>query len=182
MILQTLTRAINILKFEKNTYTEIMFNKSSIYGSFIIIILAALVNTGIFKIYLLPNLPNKVPLQYIFIIWIFFNWLVFSLIMLSMVKLFDGKQNLNDKKIALSFIGYSNTAEILKFLIILFPNFIVLVSWGVLMLVIASQVLGVKQIYKVHKTSTAIGVVIISYVAQFFLIGFIVFFLIKLAY
>ena len=50
------------------------------------------------------------------------------------------------------------------------------------MLVIASQVVGVKQIYNLKSTSTAVGVVITSYVAQFFLIGIIVFILIKLAY
>ena len=50
------------------------------------------------------------------------------------------------------------------------------------MLVIASQVVGVKQIFKVKNTSTAVGVVIGSYIAQFFLIGIIVFILIKLAY
>ena len=56
------------------------------------------------------------------------------------------------RKLLLSFVGFSNTAEILKLLIVFLPNFIVLISWGVLMLVIASQVVGVKQIYnlKVH--------------------------------
>ena len=82
----------------------------------------------------------------------------------------------------MSFIGFSNTAEILKLFIIFLPKFIVLISWSVLMLVIASQVVGVKQIFKVKNTSTAVGVVIGSYIAQFFLIGIIVFILIKLAY
>tara|TARA_B110001450_G_C17173551_1_gene300358 strand:- start:101 stop:253 length:153 start_codon:yes stop_codon:yes gene_type:complete len=50
------------------------------------------------------------------------------------------------------------------------------------MLVIASQVVGVKQIYNLDKISTAVGVVIASYIAQFFIIGLLVFILIKLAY
>ena len=50
------------------------------------------------------------------------------------------------------------------------------------MLVIASQVVGIKQIYNFDKIGTAVGVVIVSYIAQFFIIGFLVVFLIKLAY
>ena len=83
-------------------------------------------NVGLFKLYLLPNLPNKVPLHFIFIIWIFFNWLVFSYVILFIIKLSGGNQNLSNKKIALTFIGFSNTAEILKVVIIFLPNFIVL--------------------------------------------------------
>ena len=90
--------------------------------------------------------------------------------------------NLKNKKIAYSLIGFSNTAEILKILIILFPNFIVIISWSILMLVIASQVVGIKQIYNLEKIGSAVGVVILSYVAQFFIIGFLVILLIKLAY
>ena len=147
MISQTLLRAFNILKFEKNTYQEIIKDKNSLFGSGSIIFFAALVNVGLFKLYLLPNLPNKVPLHFIFIIWIFFNWVIFSYVILFIIKLSGGNQNLGNKKIALTFIGFSNTAEILKVVIIFLPNFIVLISWGVLMLVIASQVVGVKQIY-----------------------------------
>ena len=189
MISQTLLRAFNILKFEKNTYQEIIQDKNSLLGSGCIIFLAALVNVGLFKIYLLPNLQNEVPnlqnefpLHFIFIIWIFFNWLVFSYVILFIIKLSGGNQNLGNKKIALTFIGFSNTAEILKVVIIFLPNFIVLISWSVLMLVIASQVVGVKQIYNLNSTLSAVGIVIGSYVAQFFLIGMIVFTLIKLSF
>ena len=49
------------------------------------------------------------------------------------------------------------------------------------MLVIASQVVGVKQIYNLNSTLSAVGIVIGSYVAQFFLIGVIIFTLIKLS-
>ena len=182
MLFQTIQRAVNIIKFDKNVYNEIIKDNSSLYGSGLIIIFSAIVNVSLFKIYLLPNLPNQVPLQYIFLMWIFFNWIVFSLVLLSIVKVIGGEENLDNKKIALSFIGFSNTAEILKLFIIFLPNFIVLISWSVLMLVIASQVVGVKQIFKVKSTSTAVGVVIGSYIAQFFLIGIIVFILIKLAY
>ena len=97
-------------------------------------------------------------------------------------KLFGGSRNLENKKIAYSLIGFSNTAEILKILIIFFPNFIVIISWSILMLVIASQVVGIKQIYNLDKITSAVGVVIASYVAQFFIIGFLVVILIKLAY
>ena len=127
MISQTLIRAFNILKFEKNTYQEIIQDKNSLFGSGSIIFLAALVNVGLFKLYLLPNLPNEVPLHFIFIIWIFFNWLVFSYVILFIIKLSGGNQNLGNKKIALTFIGFSNTAEILKVVIIFLPNFIFLI-------------------------------------------------------
>jgi hypothetical protein len=50
------------------------------------------------------------------------------------------------------------------------------------MLVIASQVVGIKQIYNLDKITSAVGVVIAAYVAQFFIIGFLVVILIKLAY
>ena len=182
MLFQTIQRSVNIIKFDKNVYNEIIKDNSSLYGSGLIIVFSAIVNVSLFKIYLLPNLPNQVPLQYIFLMWIFFNWIVFSLVLLSVVKIIGGKENLNSKKITLSFIGFSNTAEILKLLIIFLPNFIVLISWSVLMLIIASQVVGVKQIFKVESTATAVGVVIGSYIAQFFIIGIIVFILIKLAY
>jgi hypothetical protein len=102
--------------------------------------------------------------------------------MLKIVKLFGGSRNLENKKIAYSLIGFSNTAEILKILIIFFPNFIVIISWSILMLVIASQVVGIKQIYNLDKVTSAVGVVIASYVAQFFIISFLVVILIKLAY
>ena len=102
--------------------------------------------------------------------------------MLKIVKLFGGSKNLENKKIAYSLIGFSNTAEILKILIIFFPNFIVIISWSILMLVIASQVVGIKQIYNLDKISSAVGVVIASYIAQLFIIAFLVIILIKLAY
>ena len=182
MISQTINRAFNILKLEKNTYEEISKDSSSIYGSGITIFIAALVNVYLFKHFIQPTLPNEIPLTAIFLIWIFFNWYVFSNIMLKIVKLFGGSRNLENKKIAYSLIGFSNTAEILKILIIFFPNFIVIISWSILMLVIASQVVGIKQIYNLDKVTSAVGVVIASYVAQFFIISFLVVILIKLAY
>tara|TARA_E500000178_G_C16874707_1_gene686109 strand:+ start:420 stop:968 length:549 start_codon:yes stop_codon:yes gene_type:complete len=182
MISQTINRAFNILKLEKNTYEEISKDSSSIYGSGVIIFIAALVNVYLFKHFIQPTLPNKIPLMAIFLIWIFFNWYVFSNIMLKIVKLFGGSRNLENKKIAYSLIGFSNTAEILKILIIFFPNFVVIISWSILMLVIASQVVGIKQIYNLDKVTSAVGVVIASYVAQFFIISFLVVILIKLAY
>lgn len=182
MISHTIARALNILKFDKNIYKEISIDKNSIYGSGIVILIAALVNVSLFKIYMLPNLPIKIPLFYIFFVWVFFNWIVFSLVFQFIAKSLGANQNFENKKIALSFIGFSNTAEILKITIILFPNFIVLISWSVLMLVIASQVVGAKQIYNLNSISTAVGAVIAAYFAQFFIIGFIVFILIKLAY
>jgi len=182
LISKTIYRAINILKLEKNTYRDISNDSSSIFGSSIVMIIAGLVNVYLFKLFILPTLPNEVPLVPIFFMWIFFNWFVFSNVMLIIVKVIGGNQNLKDKKIALSLVGFSNTAEIFKILIIFFPNFIVIISWSVLMLVIASQVVGIKQIYNLDKISTAVGVVIASYVTQFFIIGLLVFFLIKLAY
>lgn len=182
MIYQTLRRAFNILKLEKNTYEQISKDNLSIYGSGIIMIIAALVNVYLIKIFILPTLPNKVPLTAVFLIWIFFNWYVFSNVMLKIVQLFGGSKNLKNKKIAYSLIGFSNTAETLKILIIFFPSFIVIISWSILMLVIASQVVGIKQIYNFDKIGTAVGVVVVSYIAQFFIIGFLVVFLIKLAY
>jgi hypothetical protein len=50
------------------------------------------------------------------------------------------------------------------------------------MLVIASQVVGIKQIYNFNKITSAVGVVIASYLAQLFIVAFLVIFLIKLAY
>ena len=182
MISQTIYRAFNILKLEKNTYEEISKDRSSIFGSGLIMTLAGFVNVYLFKLFILPTLPNEVPLTAVFLIWIFFNWYIFSNVMLRIVKLFGGSKNLKNKKIAYSLIGFSNTAEILKILIILFPNFIVIISWSILMLVIASQVVGIKQIYNLEKIGSAVGVVILSYVAQFFIIGFLVILLIKLAY
>ena len=123
MLFQTIQRSVNIIKFDKNVYNEIIKDNSSLYGSGLIIVFSAIVNVSLFKIYLLPNLPNQVPLQYIFFMWIFFNWIVFSLVLLSIVKVIGGEENLDNKKIALSFIGFSNTAEILKLLIIFLPNF-----------------------------------------------------------
>ena len=182
MIIRTIVRAFNILKFEKNTYLEISLDKNSVYGSGIIILTAALVNVNIFNIYVLPNLPIKVPLFYVFFMWIFFNWFIFSIVIQFVAKTIGAGKNFENKKIALSFIGFSNTAEILKVIIIFFPNFIVLISWGVLMLVLASQVLGAQQIYNLKSTSIAIGAVILAYITQFLIIGFIVLILIKLAY
>ena len=192
MILQTIYRSINILKLEKNTYREISKDKSSIYGSGIVMLFAGLVNVYLFKIYISPTLPNEIPLTPILLTWIFFNWYVFSNVMIILAKAFTKpvtliknpklNKNFKNKKIALSLVGFSNTAEIFKIFIIFFPNFIVIISWGVLMLVIASQVVGVKQIYNFDKISSAVGVVITSYIAQFFIIGLLVFFLIKLAH
>ena len=182
MFFQIILRAINILKLEKNTYKEISKDKSAIFGSGIVMFFAGLVNVYLFKIFILPTLPNEVPLAAIFVIWIFFNWYIFSNVLLIIVKAIGATQNLKDKKIALSLVGFSNTAEILKILVIFFPSLIIIISWGILMLVIASQVVGVKQIYNLDKISTAIGVVIASYIAQFFIIGFFIFILIKLAY
>ena len=182
MISQTIYRAFSILRLDKSTYEEISKDRSSIFGSGIIIFMAGLVNVYLFKLFILPTLPEEVPLTAIFLIWIFFNWYIFSNIMIKIVKLFGGSKNLENKKIAYSLIGFSNTAEILKILIIFFPNFIVIISWSILMLVIASQVVGVKQIYNLDRITSAVGVVIASYVAQFFIIGFLVVILIKLAY
>jgi len=182
MFFQIVHRALNILKLEKNTYKEISKDSTSVYGSSIVMIFAGLVNVYLFKILILPTLPNDIPLTPIFFIWIFFNWFVFANVMIVIVKIFGGTQNLKDKRIALSLVGFSNTAEIFKILIIFFPKFIVIISWSVLMLIIASQVVGVKQIYNIKKISTAAGVVLASYIAQFFIIGLLVFILIKMAY
>ena len=182
MISQTIYRAINILKLEKNTYKEISKDKNSIYGSAAIIFSAGLVNVYLFKLFILPTLPSKIPLLPILFMWIFFNWYVFSSIMLIIAKLVGGTQNLGNKKIALSLVGFSNTAEIFKIFIIFFPNLIVIISWSILMLVIASQVVGVKQIYSLDRISTAVGVVLVSYITQFLIIGLLVVTLIKLAY
>ena len=181
MISLTIYRSLKLLKLEKNAYEEISIDSSSIYGSGIIIIIAAFVNVYLFKIFILPTLPNEVPLTAIFLIWIFFNWYIFSNVILKIVNLFGGSKNLKNKKIVYSLIGFSNTAEILKILIVFFPNLIVIISWSILMLVIASQVVGIKQIYNFDKIGSAVGVVIASYVAQFFIIGFLIVFLIKLA-
>ena len=182
MISQIIYRAFNILKLEKNTYEEISNDSSSIYGSGVIIFLAGFVNVYLFKLFVLPTLPNQVPLTAIFFIWVFFNWYVFSNVMLKIVKLFGGSKQLENKKIAYSLIGFSNTAEIFKILIIFFPNFVVIISWSILMLVIASQVVGIKQIYNLDKITSAVGVVILSYIAQLFIVAFLVVILIKLAY
>ena len=182
MFFQTLNRAFNILKLEKNTYKEISKDNSSIFGSAIVILVAGIVNVYLFKLFILPTLPNDVPLIPIFLIWIFFNWYVFSNVILIIVKAIGGTQNLKNKRIAFSLVGFSNTAEIFKILIIFFPSLIVIISWSILMLVIASQVVWVKQIYNLDKISTAVGVVIASYCAQFFIIGLLVFILIKLAH
>ena len=182
MLIQTLYRALNILKLEKNTYKEISKDSSSIFGSGIVIFIAGIVNVYLFKLFILPTLPNEVPLIPIFLIWIFFNWYIFSNIILIIVKAIGGTQNLKNKRVAFSLVGFSNAAEIFKILIIFFPNFIVIISWSILMFVIASQVVGVKQVYNLDKISTAVGVVIASYIAQFFTIGLLVFILIKLAY
>ena len=182
MFFQTLYRALNILKLEKNTYKEISKDNTSIFESGIVILVAGIVNVYLFKLFIQPTLPNDVPLIPIFLIWIFFNWYVFSNVLLIIVRVVGGKQNLKNKRIAFSLVGYSNAAEIFKILIIFFPNFIIIISWSILMLVIASQVVGVKQIYNLDKISTAVGVIITSYIAQFFIIGFFVLILIKLAY
>ena len=182
MIIQTISLAVNILKLEKNAYKEISKDTSSIYGSGIVIIVAGLVNTYLYKIFILPTLPSKVPLSAIFFVWIFFNWYVFSNVMLVFAKAFGGLNNLKNKKIAYSLVGFSNTAEIFKILLVFFPSFIVIISWTILMLVIASQVVGIKQIYNFNKITSAVGVVIASYLAQLFIVAFLVIFLIKLAY
>ena len=103
MLFQTLLRAINILKLEKNTYKEISKDSSSIIGSGIIILTAGLVNVYLFNLFILPKLPEKVPLSLIFLIWVFFNWYVFSNVMLMIVKAFGGSQNLNNKKNCIQF-------------------------------------------------------------------------------
>ena len=77
MLLQTLNRALNILKLEKNTYEEISKDRSSVFGSGVVILLAGLVNVYLFKAFILPTLPNDVPLIPIFLIWIFSNGYVF---------------------------------------------------------------------------------------------------------
>jgi hypothetical protein len=102
--------------------------------------------------------------------------------MLVFAKAFGGLNNLKNKKIAYSLVGFSNTAEIFKILLVFFPSFIVIISWTILMLVIASQVVGIKQIYNFNKITSAVGVVIASYLAQLFIVAFLVIFLIKLAY
>jgi len=170
VIVKTAIRAISILKFEKNTYKEISLDQSSIYGSGIIIILSSLANTSIFKIFVQPSVPLEIPFHYLFITWILFNWIVLPLIIVFIIKTFNehSLKFTNKNLVAISFIGYSNTAEILKILIILFPNFIVFISWSALMLVLASQALGVKQIYNIKSMASAIGVIIASYFILFF--------------
>ena len=107
MISQTLFRALNILKLEKNAYREISKDSSSIFGSGIILFTAGFVNVYLFKLFILPTLPTEVPLPAIFFIWIFFNWYVFSNVMLLIVKLFGGSQNLKNKRI-LIFVRIKN--------------------------------------------------------------------------
>ena len=99
MFFQTLYRALNILKLEKNTYKEISKDNTSIFESGIVILVAGIVNVYLFKLFIQPTLPNDVPLIPIFLIWIFFNWYVFSNVLLIIVRVVGGKQNLKNKRI-----------------------------------------------------------------------------------
>tara|TARA_B110000881_G_C18569169_1_gene514579 strand:- start:217 stop:765 length:549 start_codon:yes stop_codon:yes gene_type:complete len=181
MLFKTLSRSLSVLKLDQNIYKEIKNDNSSIYQSIFIITIAGLINVFLFKIHIAPTLTTTVPLHYIFLVWIFFNWYLFSIILNFVANQNNDKTTIKEKKIALTLVGFSNSAEILKILIIFAPNFIILISWGALMLVLASQIIGVKQIYKIEKISTSIGIVVLSYIIQIFSIIALFIFAFKLA-
>lgn len=177
----TIKRAFKVLKLEKNSYREISKDPSAFFQSAIIIILAALLNIFLFNKYVNPRLPMEIPLAPLFFLWLFFNWYLFSRILNYLASIFyfrqSGKKVKHKVNVALGLVGFSYTAEILKILIIFSPNFIRVISWSALMLVAASQIIGVKEIYKIEKISTSIGVVILSYIVQIlFLVGIVILF------
>ena len=175
MLNLTFKRAFKVLKLEKNSYKEISKDSSAIFQSAIIIILAALLNVFLFNKYANPRLPMQIPLAPIFFVWLFFNWYLFSRILNFVSIKFSNSKIIYNKNVALSLVGFSYTAEVLKILIIFSPNFIRVISWGALMLVLASQVIGVKEIYKIDKIWTSIGIVILSYIIQISILIAIVF-------
>tara|TARA_Y100000389_G_scaffold198437_1_gene234944 strand:+ start:1118 stop:1666 length:549 start_codon:yes stop_codon:yes gene_type:complete len=177
MISKIISRALSILKLEKNTYKEITQDKSSFIYSSTIIFLAALINVYLFGKYVNPMLPIKIPLMSIFLVWLLFNWCLFSFILNIVANLFTKKKNKKNFITSINLVGFSYTPELLKILIILLPNFIKVISWGALMLVLASQVIGVKETYKIEKLFISIGTVFLSYISQIFIIvSFVVIF------
>lgn len=171
MLNLTIIRAFRVLKLEKNSYKEIGKDSSAIFQSAIIIILAALLNVFLFNKFANPLLPKQIPLPPLFFVWLFFNWYLFSKILnFIAIKFSDNVDLKYTASVALSLVGFSYTAEILKILIIFSPNFIRVISWGALMLVLASQVIGVKEIYKISNIWNSIAIVMITYIIQILLL------------
>ena len=180
MLKFTIIRAFKVFKLEKNAYKEIAKDSSSFFQSVIIIFAAALLNIYLFNKYVNPQLPTQIPLIPVFLTWILFNWYLFSKILNFVSIRFSEIKLKNNPNVALSLVGFSYTAEILKILIILSPNFIRVISWGALMLVLASQVIGVKEIYRIQKIWTSIGIVAISYIIQISILIILVLFFAKI--
>lgn len=180
MIKLTIIRASKVFKLEKDAYKEIAKDSSSFFQSAIIILAAAILNIFLFNKYVNPQLPTQIPLIPVFLTWVFFNWYLFSQILNFVSNKFSEIKLKNKTNIALSLVGFSYTAEILKIFIILSPNFVRVISWGALMLVLASQVIGVKEIYRIPKIWTSIGIVAISYIIQISILIILVLFFAKM--
>ena len=170
MLQLTIKKAIKVFKLEKNVYAEIANDDSSFIQSFLVIFLASLINVIVFDKYINPLLPIQIPLIPVILTWLFFNWFLFSKILNFISTKISSKKIKHKPNIALSLVGFSYTAEILKILIIVSPNFIRVISWGTLMLVLASQVIGVKEIYRIQNIWTSIGIIAISYLIQIFIL------------
>ena len=75
----------------------------------------------------------------------------------------------------LRLIGYSYAPELMKFLLLIYPKLLQVISFGTFIWVIACQVLSIKAVFNFRSIWKCLGIVIFSYVVQIFLVVLLIF-------
>ena len=108
--------------------------------------------------------------------WLFLNWFVLShIINFAGYKIFPEGKKASKHQNVLRLIGYSYAPELMKFLLLIYPKLLQVISLGTFIWVIACQVLSIKAVFNFRSIWKCLGIVIFSYVVQIFLVVLLIF-------
>tara|TARA_B100000700_G_scaffold305384_1_gene379203 strand:+ start:566 stop:1117 length:552 start_codon:yes stop_codon:yes gene_type:complete len=165
-------KILRIIKIDSSVFTEIDAHKSSVLHGFVVVLLTSLSNALIARKYLFTgNSAFEIPILILVIVWIFLNWYVLSHIINFLgFKAFPEGKSQNKYKSVLKIIGFSYSPELAKFIILIFPNLLQVVSLGTFIWVITCQVLGTKIIFNFKSFWKSLGIVVLSYILQILMV------------
>ena len=169
-----INRVFGIIKIDNNIFKEIDKDGSAILQAFLVALLTAIVNALIAKKYYFSTANFDIPIVILIVFWIFLNWYVLSyLINIIGLNIFSNGKSKSKSKNLLRLIGYSYSPELIKFLIIFYPQFIQVISLGTFIWVVACQVLAVKLTFNLKGLWKSLAIIVLSYILQILLVAFL---------
>ena len=170
-----LDRVLGIIKIDGQVFKEIERNNSSATQGVIIALLAGCINGLMARSFF-----GDFPILIMIFVWVLLNLYLLSFIMniLGHQIFSEGKSKSKYKNIV-RLIGYSYTPELAKFLLILYPKLLQVVSLGTFIWVVACQSLAIKMIFNFRSFWKSLGIVILSYAIQILIVIILIYPLLK---